>query len=69
MSASRLTSWLKHPESPFRDGRVTSLVESAEALPHTRAVDWDAADGMRFGEGRQLEPALRVVQLDASGRR
>jgi hypothetical protein len=59
----------KAPESLFRDGRVTSLGESAEALPHTRAVDWDAADGMRFGEGRQLEPALRVVQLERLGSR
>jgi hypothetical protein len=43
------------------------LVESAEALPHTRAVDWDTAEGMRFGEDRQLEPALRVVQLECLG--
>lgn len=43
------------------------LVESDEALVDTRAVDWDTTTGMRFGEDRQVEPPVRVVQLERLG--
>jgi hypothetical protein len=45
------------------DDRQFWLVESAEPFPGKRAVEWQKADDMRFGEDRDIDPPLRVVQL------
>jgi outer membrane lipoprotein-sorting protein len=46
------------------DDRQFSLVESAEPLPERGAVEWREADAMRFGEDRDIDPPLRIVQLE-----
>jgi outer membrane lipoprotein-sorting protein len=49
------------------DDRQFWLVESAEPLPGRDAVEWREADAMRLGEDRDIEPPLRIVQLERVG--
>jgi hypothetical protein len=49
------------------DDRQFWLVESAEPFSGERAAEWRKADDMRFGEDRDIEPPLRIVQLERLG--
>jgi outer membrane lipoprotein-sorting protein len=49
------------------DDRQFWLVESAAPLPERRAMEWREADAMRFGEDRDIDPPLRIVQLERLG--
>jgi hypothetical protein len=49
------------------DDRQFWLVESAEPLPRSGAVEWREADGLRFAEDRDIDPPLRIVQVERLG--
>ena len=40
------------------------LVESAEPFPERKTMDWEEAENFRIGEDRDIDPALRIVQLE-----
>jgi hypothetical protein len=48
------------------DDRCFWLVEAAEPIREP-AAEWRDADGMRFGEDRDINPPLRIVQLERRG--
>jgi hypothetical protein len=43
------------------------LVESADRFPERRAVKWSEAGSLRFGEDHDIDPPLRLVQLQRLG--
>lgn len=49
------------------DDRQFWLVESAEPLPGRDAVEWREANAVRFGEDLDIDPPLRIVQLERLG--
>jgi hypothetical protein len=48
------------------DDRYFWLVEAAEPIREP-AAEWRDAEGMRFGEDRDINPPLRIVQLERLG--
>ena len=49
------------------DDRQFWLVESAEPLPERDAVEWREGNAVRFGEDLDIDPPLRIVQLERLG--
>ena len=49
------------------DDRQFWLVESAEPLPERKSVEWAEAEDFRFGDDRDINPPLRIVQLERLG--